>query len=112
MDEQINELNIDMSKRTPEEWANIYHIRLYSAFPRVLWTEFEWCYNMINMDYQYISEKVEGELSSEKAEEMELRAMEIKNLIFQLAEPAEKNILKDRYIETEWIKKRLLISGI
>lgn len=102
-----NEINIDMSKRTPEEWAKIYNLKIYNV-PRKLWSEFEWAYNLSNLDYQYILKDDSSELS----EQMELRAFEIKNMIFQFADSAEKSILKNKFIETEWIKKKLLLNNI
>jgi hypothetical protein len=41
---------------------------------------------------------------------MELRAFDIKNLIFHLADKSEKEILKTKYIETEWIRKKLIVN--
>lgn len=102
----MDDLNIDMAKRLPQEWANIYNLKIHSFMQNTLWTEFEWAYNLPNLDYEYISKNY----NSEKAEEMELRAFEIKNLIFQTADAAEKSILKDKYIETEFIKNKLLVN--
>jgi hypothetical protein len=103
---EFEDINIDLSKRTPAEWSDIYHLKLYNSPPRQLWTEFEWAYNLPNLDYQYILIND----SSEEAEEMELRAFDIKNLIFHLADKSEKEILKTKYIETEWIRKKLIVN--
>jgi len=100
----IDEINVDLSKRTPSEWAKIYNFKLYNKI-NTLWTEFEWAYNVPNLDYEFIKKNDSYEL----AEQMELRAFEIKCLIFKLADNIEKKILKEKYIETEWIKKKLII---
>jgi hypothetical protein len=104
----MDEINIDMAKRTPNEWANIYSLKLFNFNKHILWTEYEWAYSIFNIDYMYIAKKENDELSTEYAEMMELRAMEIKNLIFKTADTAEREILKKKYIETEYIKRKIL----
>lgn len=96
----MDDLIIDLSRRTPMEWAEIYKLKLYSPVPMQLWTEFEWAYNLTEFDYQYIED--------EYSEEMELRGLTIKSLIFQYADATEKSILKDKYIETDWIRRQLI----
>jgi hypothetical protein len=39
--------------------------------------------------------------------EYEMRAMDIKRDLFLGATPDEKKILKDRYIETEYVRRKL-----
>ena len=98
--------DIDLSKRKPNEWANIYNIELIEDIPQSLWSEFEWAYHICNMDYKF--KKDSGSKDEyEKAEQMEMRAMLIKTDIFKTADIGEKYMLKNKYIETEMIKSIL-----
>lgn len=101
---------IDQAKRTPKEWAEIYHIELFDDLNGNLWNEFEWAYNMINLNYRMLpnKNKMYDEISYEQAECMEMRAMYIKQDIINNADFGEKQILKEKYTETSWIRSQLL----
>lgn len=96
--------DIDLSKRKPIEWANIYNIDVISEMPLTLWSEYEWAYNICNMDYRLKQNKND---EYELSEQMEMRAMLIKADIFKTADIGEKYMLKNKYIETEMIKSVL-----
>jgi len=94
--------NIDLSRRKPEDWARIYKVNLLNSFnDDRLWSEFEWAYHFCNSDYT----SMDGDF--ETLAEYEMRAMDIKRDLFLGATPDEKKILKDRYIETEYVRRKL-----
>jgi hypothetical protein len=105
--EPIN--NIDPMKRKPWEWAKIYNVKLISPSPEDLWSEYEWAYNLPNLKYVPIPDKY-GEF--DKANEMELRAIELRRDLFIGADLGERHVLEKekRYIETEWVRKNLMTS--
>lgn len=96
--------DIDLSKRKPNEWAQIYNINILSDVDQKLMSEYEWAYILPNIDYTYIKDNNKDNLY-EKAEQMEMRAMLIKTDIFKTADIGEKYILKNKYVETEMIKR-------
>lgn len=99
--------NIDYSRRTASEWAKIYGIELISSInDGRVWSEYEWAYNVFNADYRplYISNQ---EYDFEKLDQMELRIFEIRRDIFLGASVGEKELLKEKYHETEWCRRRL-----
>lgn len=97
--------NVDLSRRKPHDWANIYKVKLLETPPDTdrSWSEFEWAYYFIDADYT----SLDGDF--ERLAEIEMRAMELKRDLFMGASVGEKDILKSRYIETEWVRKRLNI---
>ncbi|MFW6007878.1 MAG: hypothetical protein ACOCP8_01325 [archaeon] len=102
---------VDQSRRKPKEWANIYHIELLGNIPNSLWSEYEWAYHLFT-DLQYYPlpdrNKKGVQLDSyEKSAQKELRAMELKRDIFMGADMGEKKVLKEKYIETQWVRNRL-----
>lgn len=100
--EPIN--NADLMRRKPLEWARIYNIKLLEPPPDVLWNEYEWAYNMLAFNYEFIPDK-EGDF--DKAGLMELRAMELKRDLFIGADMGERYVLEKQYIETEWLRRKL-----
>jgi hypothetical protein len=96
--------NIDPVRRKPLEWARIYLIKLTEPPPDIIWNEYEWAYNMINMNYILLPDK-DGDF--DKAGLMELRAMELKRDLFVSADMGERFVLEKQYIETEWMRRRI-----
>lgn len=103
--------DIDFSRRTAHEWAKIYLVELLEeSTDDRLWSEYEWAYNFLNMKYRPRIDDVEKlEEYLEKFAEKEMRAIELRRDIFMGASLGEKEILKERYIETEWVRKRLSV---
>lgn len=105
--------NIDFKKRKPNEWAAIYKVKIFGYIPDELWSEYEWAYNLTNLKYMLLPDRDEdGDLldTFEKSEEMEMRAIELKRDIFTTADMGEKLVLNDKFIETDWINKKLLMQ--
>lgn len=101
--------NIDFSRRNAQEWANIYKVELLEE-PKDdrLWSEYEWAYNFLNMKYRpNIKDATKLEDFLEEFAEKEMRAMEIRRDLFMGASIGEKDILNERYIETEWCRNAL-----
>lgn len=97
--------NVDPLRRKPHEWAKIYHIKLHDKVKDDIWSEYEWAYNLFKLKYTLIPDK-NGEY--DKANEMELRALELKRDLFMGADDGEKYVLEKQYIETEWIRSKNL----
>lgn len=100
---------IDFSRRKAKEWASIYKIELLEE-PKDdrLWSEYEWAYNFLEMNYRPIINDIKKmDDILEEFGEKELRAIEIRRDIFMGASIGEKEILEERFIETEWIRNRL-----
>ena len=91
----------DYSRRKMEEWANIYGISINVEDDGRLWSEYEWAYNMCNADY------VPKTKDFEKLSAMEMRALELRRDIFVSATTNEREILVKKYIETDWVRKKL-----
>lgn len=96
--------DVDPMRRKPIEWSRIYLIKLLEPVPDVLWNEYEWAYNMLGFNYELLSDK-NGDF--DKANLLELRAMELKRDLFMGADIGEKYVLEKQYIETEWLRRRL-----
>jgi hypothetical protein len=98
--------DVDMKKRTPEEWAEIYHIKLLGDITHQLWSEYEWAYHFPTLNYQPLPDD-QGEFM--KFSEMELRAHELRRDLIKTADNGERYVLQEeeRYIETDWVKRRL-----
>lgn len=100
--------NVDYSRRSPDEWAKIYGVELLDNLnDGRVWSEYEWGYHFVNSDYKplYIPGK---EYDFERLSEMELRAIELRRDIFLGATREEKKMLNERYVDTEWCRRRLL----
>lgn len=102
--------DVDMVKRTPLEWAQVYNFKIFGSLPDDLWSEYEWAYNLSNINYMTLPDRdSRGKLmdSSELSGSMEVRAMMLKSDLFKYADLGEKYILKARYIETDVIRQKL-----
>lgn len=96
---------VDSMKRKPNEWAKIYHMQLFGDIPNRLWSEYEWAYNLSDLQRCLLPDKNDD---FEQAGLMELRADELRRDLFMGADIGEKEVLKEKYIETEWIRMKLL----
>ena len=109
--EQVEDL--DYARRKIKEWANIYNIELVEfEDDGRLWSEYEWAYRLFDMKYNPIIinwKNMDEEL--EKFSEKEMRAMELRRDVFMGATLGEKELLKEKYIETEWCRERLSVLG-
>lgn len=101
--------NIDLSRRKAQEWAKIYKVELLDApIDDRLWSEYEWAYNFLNSKYRpdlSVAENIED--FYEEFAEKEMRAIELRRDVFMGATLGEKEILNERYIETEWCRNRI-----
>lgn len=95
--------DVDSTRRLPQDWAKIYYIKPLSQLPQDrLWSEYEWAYNFVNVQYIPLNFN-----KTEKTSEMELRATLLRRDLFIGADESEKNILENQYIETLWAKRML-----
>ena len=96
--------NIDVNRHKPNEWAKLYHMKLIKNTIDDLWNEYEWAYYLFkDLKYQPLPDK-NGDY--EKANSMEMRALEIRRDLFMNADEGEKYVLQTRYIETEWVRRK------
>lgn len=100
---------IDLSRRKAQDWAKIYLVELLEEpSDDRLWSEYEWAYFFFNAKYKPDFKNFKNhEDDLEKFSEMELRAMEIRRDIFLGASIGEREILNERYVETEWIRYKI-----
>lgn len=93
--------NPDILKRKPEEWAKIYNVKVLNPLPNELWSEYEWAYHFQNFSYFPANQDFE------RTAEMELRAIQLRRDLFLGADMGEREVLKEKYIETQWVKSKL-----
>lgn len=101
--------DIDFSRRKAIDWAKIYKAELLEK-PKDdrAWSEYEWAYNFLNMQYRPdIKNASKLDEFLEEFSEKEMRAMEIRRDVFMGASVGEKEILQERFIETEWCRNKL-----
>lgn len=100
---------IDLSRRKAQDWAKIYFVELLEEpIDDRLWSEYEWAYYFFNMNYRPDTKNFKNyDEGLEKFAEMEMRAFEIRRDVFLGASIGEREILNERYIETEWCRGRL-----
>ena len=91
-----------MIKRKPQEWAKIYHIKLLDSMENILLNEYEWAYKIDELRYTLIPDKY-GDFDN--ASLMELRALELKRDLFMMSDLGEREILEQRYIEIQWLRR-------
>lgn len=108
----INDL--DLRKRTEEEWCNIYHVKIvegdyYNSSPI---DELEFCFYLMNHCKYYAIPNVRKGKGPEHfddysiSDEMEMRAMKINRDIFANADRYEKKMLKSgKFVTTKYIAK-------
>lgn len=97
----------DITKRTPQEWAKIYNIELLTDI-NGLWNEYEWAWNFPNLSYIPSKKTKDGYYDFDSITEKENRASFLRRDLFLGADDGEKIILKDKYIETTWLRKHLI----
>lgn len=93
--------DVDLHKRKPEEWAKIYGLKLLNNPSNNLWSEYEWAYNFTELSYYPAHQDFD------KISEMEMRAFELRRDLFVGADIGEKEVLKTKYIETQWCLNKL-----
>lgn len=96
----IKVIDIDITTRTFYDWANIYNLKLLSPcdlFEKISEYEFAW---HLNYKVTYIA-------LNNNSDNKELRLNLINTDIFINATEDEKEILKNTYIETKFIKSQL-----
>lgn len=93
--------NPDVLKRKPKEWAEIYKIKLQGDVLSVLWSEYEWSYHLPTLSY------FPAVSDFDKVSEMLMRADELRRDLFLGADLGENQVLKEGYMETNWVKSKL-----
>lgn len=93
--------NPDVLKRRPNEWAKIYKIKLLDNNTSTLWSEYEWAYNFPDLSYYPDTDDFD------RMSEMEMRAYELRRDIFLGADIGEKEVLKEKYMETHWVRTKM-----
>lgn len=96
--------NIDLTRRSDEEWQNIYHVQIVDGEIDVApINEFEFAYKLVRSKYYLKPSSVKGELDYSIPEQMEMRAMKINRDIFAHADKYEHAQLEKRYFATKYI---------
>ena len=98
--------NPDFTKRTPNEWAKIYGIKLTENIVG-LWDEYEWAWNFPALSYLPEKKLSNGFYDFDSITEKETRASFLRRDLFVNADIGEKNILKERYIQTAWVRMNI-----
>ena len=95
-------LDVDLNRRTEEEWSSIYHLRLVDeVIDTGTMNEFEWAFKLYQSKY-YLLPSMNN--NYEVAEQMEMRGMKIYRDLFSHADRAEKNILNQgKYMATKYV---------
>lgn len=105
----INDLvisDVDLTKRSQKEWENIYHVCITNGIIEGSdIDEFNFCYNLMKSEYYPLPNAMEKhkELDYSIAEEMQLRAMRIYTDLISHADKAEKKLLDNKYIQTDYV---------
>ena len=98
--------NPDITKRSPIEWANIYGLELLNPI-NGYWNEYEWAYNFPNLDY-VPKKSSDGLYDWDSISDKENRAQFLRRDLFLGADLGEKEILKEKYIETNWVRTNIM----
>ena len=72
------------------------------------WNEYEWAYNFTKLSYKPILKDEDGFPDWDKISEKEMRAQYLKRDLFLGADMGEKEILKQKYIETQWVRNNTM----
>ena len=99
--------NPDITRRTCDEWANIYGIKLITPV-NGFWNEYEWAYNFDKLNYMPNIKDEDGFPNWDAICDKELRAQFLKRDLFLGADLGEKQVLKEKYIETQWIRNHTM----
>ena len=106
----LNITNPDITKRKPLEWAQLYHIKLMGKqkVPNKLMNEYEFAWHYINnaLSFVPIANDAHGD-TYDNFNESNLRANELVADIYVNATLAERNTLREKYIDTSFIRKQL-----
>lgn len=106
----FEEYKLSKDAKTIQEWSNIYKIKTNDNSKRKI-SIYEYAYliGSGNLNYRLLSDvdPEYKELSSEQAELNELMFLDVYNEIMQNADEIELDILKDKYVETDWVKLQL-----
>lgn len=110
LDQSLNVIDPDITKRKPLEWARIYYIKLIGRqkVPNKLMNEYEFAWHYINnaLSFIPIADDNSGE-TYDKMNELNLRANELTADLYVNATLAERNELRKKYIDTNFIRKQL-----
>lgn len=99
--------NPDITRRTPDEWARIYNIKLLVPIAG-WWNEYEWAYNFSSLSYIPNVKNEEGYVDWDSITEKEMRAQYLKRDLFLGADIGEREVLKNKYIETQWVRRNTM----
>lgn len=99
--------NPDITRRTPQEWGNIYGVKIPENIAG-MWNEYEWAYNFQSINYTPIKKDSDGMFDWDSITDKEMRAQYLKRDLFLGADLGEKEVLKERYMETQWIRNHTL----
>lgn len=97
----------DITRRTPDEWSKIYGIKLLTQISG-FWNEYEWAYNLMSLNYIPAEKDEDGIPNWDKITEKEMRAQYLKRDLFLGADLGEKEVLKKKYIETQWVRNNTM----
>lgn len=97
----------DITRRTPDEWAKIYGIKLLTQVPG-WWNEYEWAYNFTSLSYIPLLKDEDGFPNWDQIAEKEMRAQYLKRDLFLGADMGEKELLKTKYVETQWLRNNTM----
>jgi len=95
--------DVDLTPRTEDEWAQIYHVELGGADVDVNgMDEFEWAWRLSRRRYRLLPD---ADGSTDTAEAMEVRALKIVRELVATADVYERRILRGegRYLETKYV---------
>lgn len=100
--------------KNPQEWGKDYLLKCKSNnnfMHKMSIYEFAYLVGSGKMNYRLVSitDPEYNELSSEKAELNELMLLEVYNAVMKNADDFEKDFLKNKYMETDWVKAQLKI---
>ena len=98
--------DVDLTKRPQKDWENIYHVQIVNGeIESSDIDEFNFAYNLMRSEFYTIPNAMEKhkELDYSIAEEMQQRAMNIYSDIMLNADKAEKLLLKNKYIQTNYV---------
>lgn len=108
-----NELNVnnpDVTTRKPLEWAKIYYIKLIGKqhVPNKLMNEYEFAWHYVNnaLSFIPIADNIQQD-TFDKNNEFNLRANGLVADVYVNASLAERNSLREKYIDTSFIRKQL-----
>lgn len=99
--------DFDRQRRLPNEWAQLYHVKLQGDIEQRRINEYEWAYLLGTV--RYFPAAVPDTPTWDRYEDMQYRGDELRRDLILGADSYEREVLTSRYLETQWVRARFSV---